>query len=394
MSVKKIKSGKWQVRWRDAAGVQRARNHDTKDAALDFNSKLDAARRGFAPEPEAAVVTGRPQTFREVVEAFKRRRYPAVQASTVEHYDKLFRLHIEPSPLMPLRITDVTPDSIDDWLDWLIARKDAHGKGALRTSFRQEMLLLSAVLNDYAEYNEKWTSPIKRRHRKRLRVGPKRARSLDMSPEEFVLMETWLRRLDYHRRGHILAALATVQFRQSLRISEPAALTWKNVRFDWAKPEKSRLVFDQHVIYMRKAPSFIAPGVKNDAMKEQPMLPETFMALADLWSPTARGLVFPDDDGQFFKYREVQHAYGLALKRAGLPYSATHFLRHGGTRTVFEETGGDRDIAAQQLGNRDDRSVATYAVRSAAAFTAYAAGKWDESASRSAFERCRVKLLK
>lgn len=393
MSMKRLGTGRWQVRWRDAAGTQRARNFAYKAQAQAFEDELRAARAGLLPEP---VSDGVQQvcalTFADVVESWRHRRYPALATSTQETYDKLLRLHF--APLLPQRIADVTPAVLDGWMDWLLDNRDAHGKGRLRTTFRAELALLRAILNDYGEYADGWVSPVKGRHRKRIRVAPARAKRRDMTAEELGQMCEALRELNYHGRGAVFAVLATVQFWQALRISEPAALTWEGVRLNWAAPAKSRLVFTQHVVYLRATPSHIEAGIKNDSMKEQPILPETFIALAELWTPTASGLVFHDEEGQFLRYREVQYAYDRALKKAGLPFTATHVMRHGGTRTVLEDTGGDRDVAAQQLGNRDGKTVDVYAVRSAAAFTRYATAKWAECASQRAFEKAKMRIVK
>ena len=53
-------------------------------------------------------------------------------------------------------------------------------------------------------------------------------------------------------------------------------------------------------------------------------------------------------------------------------------MRHGGTRKTYDETGGDLEVAKQQLGNSDLDSVLIYAKRSSAAFGDYVDQKWDQ----------------
>lgn len=81
-------------------------------------------------------------------------------------------------------------------------------------------------------------------------------------------------------------------------------------------------------------------------------------------------------DGSHFEYRQIQYAYDKAFKAAGLPYSATHVMRHGGCRRVYNAT-GDLSIAQQHLGNKSMQTVAVYAKRSAAALTNVAHAEWD-----------------
>ena len=75
------------------------------------------------------------------------------------------------------------------------------------------------------------------------------------------------------------------------------------------------------------------------------------------------GLVFPNRVGDFFRYHTVYDRYNTAFKRAGLPYKATHVLRHGWTREVFDSAYGDYGIAEQLLGNTSRDSIETYAQR-------------------------------
>jgi len=396
MSIEKLPTGRWQVRWRDETGQQRARNFPFRQEAKAFDDEVRAAKLGLAPPPLGAVAKRPMPTFGEVVDAWKARRYPALAAGTLDSYDKLLRLHFD--PLLALSMSDLTPKALDGWIAWLVAGRDRFGKGRLRVSFRAELALLRAILNDFGEHRDEddapWVSPLKQRHKKAIRLAAPKPKRKDLSEEELGQLRAALLELDFRGRGRVHAALAAVQYWQALRISEAAALRWSDLRLDRTAPAKSRLTVSQHVVYLRAAPSFIAPGTKNGPLKEQPVLPQTFLALAELWTPTARGLVFKGEAGAFLAYREVQYAYDRAFKRAGLPYTATHVMRHGGTRTVLEDTGGDRDIARQQLGNRDGKTVEVYAQRSAAAFTRYAEKKWRECASSSAFERAGLKLVK
>lgn len=137
----------------------------------------------------------------------------------------------------------------------------------------------------------------------------------------------------------------------------------------------------RHVVYLRgsREGSYVAEGFKNsssaEAVKEHPLFPESFAALKGMRPGARVGLVFRNSRGSFFTYREIQSRYDRAFKRAGLPYSGTHVMRHGGTRRVYNAT-GDLAIAQQLLGNSDMRTTLVYAKREKSALTKLAKAEW------------------
>lgn len=374
MNIKKLRTGRYQLRWRDKDGKQRARNFRTKELAQDGLRALHRGETNARPTEE--------KTLRDVIAQWKTVRYSAIGRGTQEHYDKLLRLYFD--PLLDLRISELSPAKVDDWIAWMKSDVDRYKKANQRTSFNHELVMLKTVLGFYEDYcdDDSFKMPIKKRHRiaaklrNRAVVKPK-----DLSEADFFAFRQLLEK----RYGVEIAALATLQYYDALRISEAVPLEWGDVRFNFEEPRLSRLVFSRHVIFARsaKAPPEVEPGLKNsEDGKEHPMLPEVFAMLRRLWRPKAKGLVFPSAAGGLFTYRQVQYRYNSAFEALGLPYSSTHVMRHAGTRKTFDETGGDEGIAAQQLGNT--ASVKVYAKRSVHAFTNYAASQWDAAESASA----------
>jgi hypothetical protein len=80
-----------------------------------------------------------------------------------------------------------------------------------------------------------------------------------------------------------------------------------------------------------------------------------------------------------FEYHVIRDSYNTAFRKAGLPYSATHVMRHGWTREILDDTNGDFAVAGQLLGNTDRESINTYAKRNKSALTVVARRKWLES---------------
>jgi integrase len=250
--------------------------------------------------------------------------------------------------------------------------------------------VFSVVLKYYHEYfdDPTFVNPLRRRHREAAVVGRRRQENAqkDLTVEEFYrFREAILKQKSPDASA--LAALATVQYFQALRISEVAALHWEDVLLDWRQPKNSRLRVHRHVIYLRRKGdlSFIEEGFKNstreDSIKEQPLFPESFAALKTLYRLHAKGLVFTNRANTFFDYRKIQSQYDRAFAKSQLPYRGTHVLRHGGTRNLYNET-GDLAVAQQLLGNADLESTLVYAKRHKSALTKVADAHWESYSAR------------
>jgi integrase len=279
-------------------------------------------------------------------------------------------------------IETINSSYIDEWIDERKRLKNRYGKGEVRQSFKHELTLFGAILRYYIEYNDDtdYRHPIKIRHREAARVTREATKKAprDLTIEEF---NRFREELAKGSHGDMMVALATVQFFQALRISEAAALRWEDVVLDWKDPKKSRLTVRQHIVYVRQKdfPAYIENGFKNasvdEPVKEQPVFPGSFEALRSLFAVGCRGLVFRNQHGTFFTFRQIQAAYDKAFIAANLPYRGTHVLRHGGTRNVYNET-GDLSIAQQLLGNSDMETTLVYARRHKGALTKLAESHW------------------
>jgi integrase len=320
-------------------------------------------------------------TLSEVLVEFRKRHYPKLARGSVVNYEQQFGLHF--GALLALRVNDVTPSVVDNWLDGLKAARDLSYRPVLRKSFEKELALLATLLRFYDEYwdDKAFKLPIKKRHRENAQVVRnvgKKERTLSYS--DFLTVREAALNTKY---GTTIFTLMTVQFRQALRIGEVAALHWEDVVMDFREPSRSVIRVCRHVDWARKRAdhSMIVDGLKNSAAaglsKELPMFPETFEALKRIFVVGGRGLVFKNDRETFFEYRSLQHAYETAFKRAGLPYGGTHNFRHGGCQLVYDRTGGDQALAGQLLGNEDSDTVKVYARRSKTALREAAQREWD-----------------
>lgn len=336
---------------------------------IDEPTKLSAEQQTIRKGP----------LFGEIVEIWQRRVFPTLAESTSVAYEKIIRLYM--GSLLPLSIYELTPQRVDLWIDEL---KDPNGRpmqSTRRKSFDHELTLLGIVLKYYSEYHDdlEFRLPIKQRHRDAIELNrPSQVKPKDLSMEEFFRFRE---KLKEHRYGEIMAAMATVQYFQALRVSEVAGLYWEDMRFDFAAPRNSRMQVTRYVCWPRKKglSSSVKSGFKNseanDGIKEQPIFPETYQALVQLYSEGKKGLVFAQE-GAHFEYRQIQYAYDKAFKKAGLPYTATHVMRHGGCRVVYNET-SDLEVAKQLLGNSSVQTTLVYAKRQASALTKVSDNHWD-----------------
>ena len=187
--------------------------------------------------------------------------------------------------------------------------------------------------------------------------------------------------LEGSKYGDVMATIAVLQFYSALRISEVTAVRWEDVRWDFKERWNSEICFCQRVTYfhMNHKKDKINPGLKAGDFKILPMQPEVYQHLHQLWQKSAekRGLVFIDPDtGGFFRYSKIQRAYNHAFEKAGLPYSATHPMRHGGGSDMLNATGGDITATQQLTDHASLEQLEVYAKRNKYALRDAVRGRW------------------
>jgi integrase len=337
--------------------------------------------KGFSgSETFATCSPGR--TFENLVEEFKRRRYPKLSRGTKAHYDQLLRLHFV--PLMNISIKSMTPKVVDEWIDYLIENAGRFHQAVHRKSFSKELTLLGVILHYYDEHEDdaEFRFPIKARHRKAVELRKDGGiEDRDLSYEEFLKVAEAFDSLK-SKNAATLKVMFILQFRQALRISEAAALHWEDLKLDFRNPQTSHVRICRHMEWSRTTgtDSMLSLGFKNSkgsqGFKDQPLFPESFHALKKLHFIGAKGLVFRAESGSFFEYRCIQAIFAQAFKKAGVEYKGTHQMRHGGCRLIYNRT-ADLAVAGQILGNRDAETIAVYAKRDRSALNDVAQKEWD-----------------
>jgi len=355
---------KWQA-GTTAVAIENSDNGDVSDAEGVVQSSEEVSNNPL---------------FGQIVEEWKKRRFPHLAPGTQLLYQKILRLHFQ--SLMNLRIRDLDPRHIDLWVDELKAGSLVSKNKATRKNFRHELELLSTILRYYQNYHDDsaFQFPLKKRHREASRLSNARALpQKDLSAGEFLIFREELRKL---KHGEMLAVLAAVQFYQALRISEAAGLFWEDIQFDWKNPKNSRIRVVRSVWYPHTGG--LKPEVRwgfknaasNQGIKEQPMFPESHEALMSIYEKSKTGLIF-EWESKPIPYRVIQAHFDRAFQNAGFPYRGTHVMRHGGCRRIYNEH-GDLSLAQQILGNSDLKTTLVYAKRQASALTQVSQEHWEK----------------
>jgi integrase len=291
-------------------------------------------------------------TIRDLTRDWQRLAWPSFRESTKIFYTKVLKLF---KPIEDVEVEKLTPAVIDQWLSELKSPTYLKMYRTRRSSVIKELDCLKTMVNWYIECHDdtKLVIPFKKRHAKMamIKEAP-RKQCRYMTSEEY---QRWLAVLKVD--SPLYYALALVQTRQLLRVSEVCAMKWSNLDL---QNRSYRLC--EHVIWPRVGgkSAEIALGTKNMRAGEIHHLPlrqDVAGILSELKEMQSCDLIF-HDNGQVLSYRQVQHRYNSAFKKAGLPYSSTHVCRHTGATAFLNETGDY--LALQQMGNWTDLKVALH----------------------------------
>ncbi len=355
-----------------------------KEEKKTFSSLAEARtwRLDTAPEKDIALSPKGP-TFGSILKEYQTIRLPQLKPSTRESYEKMIRNYL--IPLLEFHISEITPTVIDSWINYLRDLPRTNRRG----SFTHELNLLSGVLKFHAEYDDSFQLPIKPRHRKNAIIQKASTGKKDkyLNLEDFFKFRKYLLDGPY---GRTFWTMATIQYFQALRISEVAGLHWEDIKWNLEELSNSEVHISKSVFFSRK--KGMEPVLQNSfknsevngGVKTAPLFKESYLALEDYQGKADRnkkGLMFTQEDGSLFTYRQIQNAYDLAFKKAGLSFRGTHVMRHGGGSTIYNQTNGDLDSLKAVLGNADIKSVMAYAHRDPKALKEHAKRGWEEQIS-------------
>lgn len=319
-----------------------------KKRLFAFFNTLDEARlwqRGEAPQQQKEeITTNRSPKLSEVIDRWKQEAWTLLAENTIIQYGKSLPFF---DALLEMPIEIISPRDIDDLISSWKSRPEGYRKS--RTSFVKEFETLTVIFRWYVKnYDEaSLVSPFKERHQKQILFKKSnKSKRRHMTEEEYVRFLTALK-----EEGHLFYVLGLAQLKQMMRISETCAMKWSHL-----DSKENTYTLHEHVVWPRIGgkPAYLAAGTKNIKSGEVYTL-NLFQEVIDEISRLPRhpgcDLIF-HDNGQLLTYRQVQYRYDKAFQAAGLPFKATHVLRHSGS-TAFYNATGDL-LALQQMGTWSD----------------------------------------
>jgi integrase len=345
------RGGKYEARRSKGKNEDReTRNFDSLQDARDWQTG-----RNFKSGNEFNLANGQnPEGYlvEHLLSDWQRLRWPRLRENTKIFYSNLISQF---EPLFGVEVEKISPRIIDEWISILKSPDRLKQYLGTKTSLEKEVDLFKAMLNWYIQTNDdtKLVSPFKARHKDMLFIKERKVQSVKyMKTDE---LEKWLKILKGY--SPLFWALALTQQKQVLRISEAAAMKWSNVDLN----SRSYRV-TEHLTWPRVngRPPELVPGTKTNKSGQAFNIflrQEVVEALRDL-EPHRRGDLIFSHDGSLLTYRQIQHAYNWAFKKAGLPHRSTHILRHTGATEFLQETGDP--LALQQMGNWANQKMALH----------------------------------
>lgn len=296
-------------------------------------------------------------TFNELLVSWKTNWLPTVDISTQLRYMK-YPKHF--GFFSKMKVIDIQPAHIDAWIAHVKNPEYLAGCHSTRTSYEYEFKALRAILNYYSSRcNRNYRLPFLRDHFKMLKVREKPIVKKDLTIEQLSLFLKELKSLCWETKWEPIYYLGVMQYAIYGRIQDAAALYAED--FDLVN---NRLEIKRKVQWLRVKgyESRITAGSKSNGGKVFNPIPDLALQVFREWklrSGVRSGLLF-QIDGKIIEYRQIQYKYDQALKRAKLPFSATHILRHASLVEAY--TSCTNILAVQRLaGHKSLRATERYA---------------------------------
>ncbi len=283
MSVQRTHDGGYQVRWRDAVGVHRAKTFRRGEYKLAkaLDEEISRARRlGYLPQLAASQ-----KTVDEVGMEWRKARFGELAPKTQRLYEWLWDGLVRPH-LAGVRLAELTPGAIEMWLAELDTGTVAKRKAAA---------LLHQVCNFAVKQGYVIANPVAAADRPKLREN--RQRSI-LSPLD---IERIRRDLPDERDRLLVSVMA---YGGGMRPQEALALRWEDVQ-------------DELVIYAPKT------GRMRRARIFEPLRHDL-----EAWrSKASDDYVFARDDGPWTETRYVswrRHRWQRVAPPNARPYDCRH----------------------------------------------------------------------
>jgi integrase len=347
---KKFKARRYETR-PDGSLERIKRSFETLGEAKAFRLGAQVPERVVQSSAPKETVDPDAMTFGQLIEKWSKSWLPTKNLSTQFKYQGYLN-HFQFFWSKP--VEGIDPDCIDQWITHVTRPEYLKGCHSTRCNYVHEMGCLKTILNYYStRVNRNYRLPFLRDHLGMTKVKEKPTIKKDLTVVQF---QAFMERLKVSCQGtkwESIYYLALMQYALYARIQSAAALHIED--FDLAN---DRLEMIRKVQWLRKkgVQDRVVPGSKTDGGKIFSPIPQLAAQVFQEWktrSGVRSGLLF-QVDGKLIAYRTIQNKYDRALKAAGLPFTATHLLRHA---ALVEAYNVCRDmLAVQKLANHRDLS--------------------------------------
>lgn len=283
-------------------------------------------------------------TFQVLVELWSTNWLPCVDLSTQLKYRRYLK-HL--TFFSEKSVASIQPGDIDAWIAYVKHPEYLASCHSTRLSYQHEFKTLRSILNYFSSrIDRSYRSPILRDHLKMLKVKEAPRFRKDLTIGQFEAFMEELRALCWDTKWESIYYLALMQYAIYGRIQEVAALFAEDFDLD-----NNRLEIKRKIQWLRAKgyENRIVDGLKAGGGKIFSPIPELALKVLNEWklrSGVRTGLLFRID-GQAIEYRQIQYKYDQALRKAKLPFSSTHVIRHAALTEAYSTTANI--LAVQKL---------------------------------------------
>lgn len=318
---------------------------DGEQYSQDFNRLMEAKRwvMTFVPNLDTQKKKKSP-LFKDVWKEYKLVRYSDLEFSTKEAKNN--RVAVFYNDIKNMHMEDLDANF---FRDLILKHKTEVKYKESRISFDKEIKEYKAIFHWYRDFKDyKFHIPITKFHKQlgkiKKRVPKNKKMTINQVQKFFKSFES-----DLFRN------FAIAQFFCCARVSEIAGLQLQSIDLE------EGILQIKDVVVWDKGKKFVElkPYTKNNDVKYVQIVKPLYDVLVDQLNQAESSYVF-HIEGNPIAYRQIQHHYDRAFKKAGLQFSGTHTLRHS-MASIARELSGSIDAVQSLTGHKSVKQAEHYA---------------------------------
>ena len=249
--------------------------------------------------------------FGEVIEKYRKDFLRTLSPYT--QYKKIQRLSNFTHNIQAVSMCTMCPEIISNHLDSIRLLLADDSK---RCNYDKELKDIASIFNWYKKNVDfTFVNPVTDVHFKLGKIKDITPKQKDMDMDEFVDFVSHL--------SPMFQSMAVIMLLWAMRVGEAAAISDDVVNF------KKGEAFIYNVVTWMKGHPALKRGTKTGADAKMPITPEIRIELGKLQKLRPKGCkYFFQYKGNLLRYDMILKEFNRALKKAGLPYSGTHVIRH------------------------------------------------------------------